>query len=310
MADISIVKLSEGLGFGSGKIAVRPRLEAHDDAISEQILATVDALIESPEILTPVGVDDDGLQIEDDGCGDGRGVGIVWEGREVKKRSLDRSKVFGGGATMIVAAEIGNGSSSSLEELFDTTIDRLDEKKVPFGAHTDDHAEGANCGCGAIDRAPEIIKNALVFKNDILSSIEAVTGQPSASNLPLIEAFKNFENYAATHQNEEYNGSIIMGMIVDSGKIVKQLIGPHLEARIVLNTIPNFTVNQRRVREISDEHAQVFAVDEWRLKLLSEKMYDTDVSRARAYYGMLIYTMATAGTLTVGDLSVYSTIPR
>lgn len=309
MIDVSVLKITEGLGFGHGNIGVTPRLEAADDALDETTLARVDVVIESSEILTPVDRDDNGKQIEDDGCGDGRGVGKVMEGDKERKRSLNRPKVFGGGATMDVAGKIANGHQDSLQELFKKSINDLDIRNVPFGAHTDDHAHGANCGCGAIDKAPQIIANAIQFKDEIMASVQAVTGLNSSENLRLQEAFHNFELYAAQHTDDEYTGAAVMEKIVDSGKIVKQLVGPHLETRIVINTVPDYTVNQKLVREVSEDKAQVFAVDEWRLQQLSDKMNDADADKERAYYGMLIYTLATAGTLTVGDLGVYAVLP-
>jgi hypothetical protein len=99
-----------------------------------------------------------------------------------------------------------------------------------------------------------------------------------------------------------------MQKIIGSGKIVKELKGQHKEVRVVINTVENYTINQAKIREVSEDTAQVFAVDEWRLKQLSDKMYDTEEQQSLAYFGMLIYTLATAGTLTPGDLKVYAVL--
>ena len=74
---------------------------------------------------------------------------------------------------------------------------------------------------------------------------------------------------------------------------------------IIINKVRGKTVNQGIIREISDGVAQVFAVDEWRLRDLSTKLYRTPAEQQKAYLSMLVYTLATAATLTKGDLPVF-----
>ena len=51
---------------------------------------------------------------------------------------------------------------------------------MDFGAHTDENAKGENCGCGAIDRAPEAVLAALKYEEPIRGVIEAL-GSDTAS---------------------------------------------------------------------------------------------------------------------------------
>ena len=97
----------------------------------------------------------------------------------------------------------------------------------------------------------------------------------------------------------------MVGEIIDSGKIVKELTGKHLEMYIVLNDVEGYTVNQELVREVSGDQVQVFAVDVWRLKELAAELYEQPEEQALALKSMLVYTLAVAATLTKGDLPVY-----
>ncbi len=64
-------------------------------------------------------------------------------------------------------------------------------------------------------------------------------------------------------------------------------------------------MNQGKIRRATDDRAQVFAVDEWRLRQIADKLYDIDEEREKAYLSMLVYTIATSATLTPGDLPVF-----
>jgi hypothetical protein len=72
----------------------------------------------------------------------------------------------------------------------------------------------------------------------------------------------------------------------------------------VLNTVRACTVNQKLIREITDDKAQIFAVDVWRMQDIAGKLYDDRAAHQRAFLSELIYTLATAAVLTKGDLPV------
>ena len=97
-----------------------------------------------------------------------------------------------------------------------------------------------------------------------------------------------------------------MEEIIEDGKIVKELTGAHQEVAIVLNTVPGYTVNQQHIRSVSSEQAQVFGVDVPRLASVAERLYpESEDEQKRALISMVVYTLATAGTLTKGDLPVF-----
>jgi hypothetical protein len=133
-----------------------------------------------------------------------------------------------------------------------------------------------------------------------------LTGVPTADNAALAKVFDNYKAYADTLIGQNYSGATVMKKIIDSGKIVKQLEGPHLEVRTVLNTVKGYTINQAHIRGVSEGKAQVFGVDEWRIRELAETFYATPEEQNESYVSMLVYTLATAGVLTGGDQKVYA----
>jgi hypothetical protein len=301
-----ITRISEGLEYGDGKIAA--------EAVSPEVQQIVDDTIENhPDFIVPIDVDDNGLQIDDDGCGDGRGVNKVF--RRIRgvmqelKRSLHRSKVFGGAVTMAAATRLGNGTAKgrNLEAVFADGRQDLHDNSINFGAHSALHLapgrEHIDCGCGAIDQAPQIVETAIRLESPIRETLKFL-GQDS---LLVDDVFDNYREYSATlPEQPAYSGKRVLEGILDSEKVVKELEGPHLECRIILNMVEGYTVNQGLIREVTDEQAQVFAVDVWRLQEIATNLYPGDPeSQERALISELIYTLSTAGVLTRGDLAVY-----
>ncbi len=290
------MRVTEGLEFGEGKISGQ-------DADPETLRIVDETIHSDPEIIVPVD-EEDGRQIDDDGCGDGRETGLVFRGLTLLKRSLRRPKVFGGALMMAAAARIGSGRAADapLQSVVEQSMGYLNETGVNFGAHTDDHAEGANCGCGAIDRAPEIVRAIVKYEQPIRGTVKALGVDDSE-----IEAvYQNFKDYEAVMPADEpYSGRTVMNGITRLGKIVKQLRGGHNERRIVINAVRGFTVNQELIRQKTAGKAQVFAVDSWRLQDIADKMYDgRPVEQQRALLSGLLYTIGTAAVLTKGDLPI------
>jgi hypothetical protein len=303
--NLEVTKITDGLGYGEGSISFNERV----DEVGLAIIEAIEAHIASPNVLVPVDVDEDGKMLDDDGCGDGRLWFRVFQklGSELieRKKSLRRPKVFGGGATMGVASAIANDETEgmSLGQLFKSTIKRFREKQIGFGAHRDNHAHGPNCGCGAIDQAPAIIQNAAKYSEQIHQSLTALGAQREVVK----NVLANFSAYSEViiSQQENYEGKAVMDAIIDEGKVVKDLEDEHFEMFVIFSDVEGYTVDQDAIREISNGRAQAFVVDIWRLKKLAQLQYEVSNKRERAFIGELVYTLATAATLTKGDLPVY-----
>jgi hypothetical protein len=290
----------EGLGFGEGSIS----MQARKNELGPEVMQNIESTVQSAEILTKVSLDKDGEMIDDDGCGDGRSVGRIFEGSEERHKSLSRPKVFGGGVMMAAASRIGLGEAAGrpLRQTVSDGISLLRDKMIGFGAHTDTHAHGEKSGCGAIDNAPVIIGSAVKFKDQIRASIEAL----GIDTTGLDEVEAAFAQYASDELGE-YTGADVMNEIINNGKIVKELDDNHKEVIVILNTVPNYTVDQEKVRDVSGNEAQAFAVDVWRVKQLADRLYEgaSDEVKHKAFLSELVYTLSTAGVLTKGDLPVY-----
>lgn len=308
---VEISKVTSGLGFGAGTISHKDRTD-----VDAQTLQAVEAAITSQDIVVPVDTDKSGSMLDDDGCGDGRGVNRVLEGDKEHTKSLNRAKVFGGGPAMVAATIIGLDKTQNkpLTDVFTTAISLLKSKFTGFGGHTDTHASGDASGCGAIDKAPAVIANAVTYHQEIAATIQALGVDIDG----LDQIFAGYKNYAAQLQNQPYAGQAVMKQVVESGKVVKELADDHREMYIVLNTAYGYTVNQKLIREVSGGKVQVFAVDLWRLQELVRKLYAIDLTsleeaqeqmhqtQQTAFLSELVYTLAVAATLTKGDLPVYA----
>lgn len=293
----------DGLGYGEGTISAA-EVEA---TLTEEEKAALDAAPNSPKFLIDV-------TSESDGCGDGRAVNKVIENEKVVDTDSTRKKVFGGGAAMMAASFIGNGmAKGNLSETFTTSMSHLRAKGIEFGAHTDNHAKGENCGCGAIDKAPTAIANITKYQNDIRTNM-ALLGQDAEITEVVL---KNFADYGTViAENTEYTGADVMGQILKSGKMVKELADGHLEARVYLNFVPGKTVNQGFIRQATNGKAQAFSVDVYRMVEIAEKAFaypenateeqveQTDLTRKTAVASQVAYTLGVAATLTKGDIPV------
>jgi hypothetical protein len=291
-------RISDGLAFGHGEIS---------SAEEPEVLQIMHETVCSKEILVPIDRDDEGKVIDDDGCSDGRGTKVVFTLTETYKRSLNRAKVFGGAVAMTAASLIGRGRAKELplNEVFTAALGDLQEAEIDFGAHIDEDAHGENCGCGAIDKAPQAVLAALKYETPIRSVIDGLGIESSQ----LDEVYANWRSYVpelATYP--QYNGKNVMDKIIGSGKVVKQLAGDHREKAIVLNTVRGYTVDQELVRRKTSGRAQVFALDLWRLEDIFTKLHDEQPQeQQKAFLSALVYTLAVAAVLTKGDLPVYMT---
>jgi hypothetical protein len=297
---IQVERIADGL-FGHGAISGEAEPE---------VLETLDNTIcHSKDIIVAISREDDGQVLEDDGCGDGRGTTLVYKLGETYKRNLHRAKVFGGSVAMTAAALIGVGKVKyrSFKGIFEDAVALLNRRDMDYGAHTDENASGDNCGCGAIDRAPEAVVASLKYEEPIREVIKKLGVPPDQ----LDGVYGNFRDYvnelpANNQKDEPYRGKDVMENIEKSGKVIKRLGGDHKERGIILNMVRGYTVNQELIREATNGKAQVFAVDIPRLEDIANNLFPDDPQKqAQAFLSELVYTLSIAAVLTNGDLPVY-----
>lgn len=307
----------EGLGYGEGSISVEKRLKDPEDPLTPEVMDKVDDEIRNGEILVPIDRDSRGQLITDDGCGDGRGVNMVMRGVDVLKKSLHRAKVFGGGLTMGVAARIGLGQAKArLKDEYSMEADAFKHHGIDYGAHIDENFGEKDSGCGAIDKAPLNIANAIKYRSQIEQTVGVVSNHVFGSFSEDIRGvlgsvFDNYEQYQNEQPNEDHAGSEIIDVAAGDKKVVKELDSKegHREVAVVLNFVEDMTVNQQLIREKTGNIAQVFGVDVPRLVKIANRRYENEEDRKTAFVSMLVYTLSTAATLTDGTLPVYAVRP-
>lgn len=281
----------EGLGFGNGTISAKEQLKNSETTglTHEAFKAGIDIIMNDPRVF--VDVDED-----DDGCGDGRPAAVIYqmvpvvpESNEVQlyrqtfNKSRRRAKVFGGGliaaASMMRTAVWGEvKKDDSVLTDRKKTVAILKSLKIRFGAHTDNHAHGDNCGCGAIDKYAQIFEDVLEFEDKIRGVVQLYIAD-AWDNKWENDADIVFNSYRDQLQSSNFlkdvNGSKTMKLIEESGAVIKQLADDHLEDYVVLNDEEGTTFDQRVFDDIMRERgiegtAQAFVADMWRGRMYAD----------------------------------------
>lgn len=306
---VRIEKISDGIGFGSGAIS---RLAIEADA-SPELPDRMHVALTDPALLQPISQDKDGRPIQDDGCGDGRRVGYTYAEHQLRRTSLLRPKVFGGGLAQVSAARIGLGGEdgSSITELADKSHADIRTAGMEYGGHTvvtlGTHQHGSGCGCW--DEFPEAVRATGQYASRIaplagLLMDATVSLDPgSQDDLQAPEVFANFRRFGEQPHDDHDGSQIIKGMF-ERGVVVKALLGDHLETDTVINMVAGFTADQELPRQRSAGQAGIFSVDGWRMAALANGLYEP-VDRQRALLSMYAFTLGVAATLAAGDQRVW-----
>ncbi len=299
---------------------------------------TEDAPLHIHEVLTNDPNAFKQVEVDDDGCGDGRPWTRIIQkyiDQDGSKKirlfgtSKLRAKVFGGG--LVVAASMWRTIKGAVDGNQTVGQDRilmaskLAEHQFSHGAHSDDHAEGGNCGCGAIDKYPLITANAVKYRRQIIDTLRVIHGDEFVDHEP--EITQTLDTYEALAKNEGYfadaTGKESMEQILESGAVDKELAGHHIEETIVINDAEGTTLDQQYFTETVKNACggekpriiQAFSVDIWRGRQIADKVtvisqeddptINPDHIWKLAYADFLVRTLAVASTLTAGDLPVY-----
>lgn len=312
----------DGTGYGEGAISATDRHDHPDHPVSkEQLANAVDLLIEkSQEIIVPV-------EEYDDGCGDGRPADKIQmidpetgELFEFKVSKL-RAKLFGGG--LQVAASMWRSIMGAPKDGHTVLGDRrfianeLKKRSMQYGGHTDNHAQGDNCGCGAIDKYPQSVKVSGTYRAKITETLGLFYDDPSTHE-GVQAAFASREAIADdAHYMSNAAGRETANFMIEDGAVIKELVNEHLEAVVILNDQPNTTVDQALARQLLQnaglpDKIQIFVVDLWRGReyatevadIASEYGKDRDVAYETAMADFYVNQLSVAATLTKGDLPV------
>ena len=299
-----------GVGYGEGAISACGRASHPNYPVTqEDVRAATQVLIERhDDIIIPI-------EADDDGCGDGRPTERIVEGVGTPRV---RAKIFGGGVLVATSMWRAIRGAPNEDETFlsDSAYiaRRLTSHAIHYGAHTDTHAHGNTCGCGAIDKFRRTVQASGTFQEQIRE-----TARLWADTTEVMEQV--FETRAHVAASTSYVGDAIgsdmMALMLREGAIVKELRGDHLETIVIFNNEPGTTVDQQRIADILSQAGlpagmQAFVVDTWRGEMYAQAVADIAATRgfdhnqaARvAQADFYINQLSVAATLTAGDLPV------
>lgn len=314
----------DGVGYGEGSISTKDRENNPDYPMSkEQLAQAVEVLItHASRITVPV-------EEYDDGCGDGRPADKIQmidpetgELFEFKVSKL-RAKIFGGGlqvAASMWRSIIGGPKDDDGETVLGDRkfiADKLKEHHISYGGHTDNHAQGDNCGCGAIDKYPETVKMSGKYREEITQTLGLFYADPATHD----GVKQAFDARAAIAGSVVYmsnaTGRETADFMIEDGAVIKELVNEHLEAIVILNDQPGTTVDQALAMQLLREAGlpdkiQIFVVDVWRGReyanvvadIASEAGYDRDLAYETGMADFYINQLSVSATLTKGDLAV------
>lgn len=291
------------LGDGKGTISAIDRLNDPNDGLSHEHMDIVDAEARNPQNMVFA-------EPNTDGCPDGRGAKRFFNLGE-KVTIFFRQKVFGGGQTMVMAGLVGSGKAKDqkLKEVFAGALSRMSERKIDFGAHTAEHKNEGESGCGAIDKAIDSWKLSLEDdqKNKITQTIQALAADTDDQLLAVIKStFENIKETVPSFDKSTYSGAKVVDGAIKRGKIVAYLGDKHNEVAIVINTdIEDKTFDQSKIREKTNDLAQIFSWDIPRMRKIVIEAFDTAEERQKAFISMFVFSLATATVLTKNDLPIY-----
>ena len=310
-----------GVGYGEGTISADRATHAEYPVTSEQLQEAVAVLERHHDsYILPV-------EADDDGCGDGRPATRIIDNGEVAPDALSqrRAKIFGGG--LQVAASMWRATQGAPVNGETVLGDRvfiggqLERLGIHYGAHTDEHAHGDNCGCGAIDKYTRSVEVTAEYRDAIAANVGLFIAD-AGSDRGVDRAFATRDALIGSDYMQDAAGSKTMEYILHDGAIVKELGGGHLEAIALFNAEPGTTVDQAEVAALFREAGlpegiQVFAVDTWRGDMYAHVVADIAAERgalrddafAAARADFYINQLAVAATLTQGDLPILVNAP-
>jgi hypothetical protein len=184
-----------------------------------------------------------------------------------------------------------NGCDLALEPF----LEALQRADIPIGGHTDDHEHIGASGCGANDKLGHILE--LISAGPSLARIVALTKE-------LGMAVSEASISRLSKRADDLSGHSLLGtptqriaLIAEYGNSVT-LCGGHAEQLIVINAIPQTTLDRLSLRERLGERAAVFNVDVWAFKESLKQVATVLDQEDRAFEdlltAMLFYNLATA----------------
>ena len=286
------------LSIGEGAISPQARLEA-GEITEEGIQQFIEALNDDSNYL-----DIDASQVPTD-CVDGR----------FRKDGQARTgaEAAAGTFSVVMADALTNGSYRRSGEQAPAHVKRvfgvLQELGKEVGGHDDDHAAGANCGCGAEDRldasdphAPSIL-GYIARRGTEIQAVLATLGVEVSDDLNTAIMAQ------ATHLREDgyaTGGAELRAATkeVAGEDSIITLTGTHNEIVVNINMRAGKVLDRQKLAERFGDKYQAFNVDVMALKNGTDSISLTEEEAHKKLVAALYYNVATAAVLSHASLRV------
>lgn len=320
------------LGYGTPEAKISRTKQLENGELTLEVEAKAVELIISGDLMVAA-------HEHDDGCIDGRCAAEVTyfngggeeQTAEADNSNHERQKVAGGGYVTGSAMTLATGGrQSTANQQIAYTGELLSAKNIYCGVHTGPHESEEGTDCGANDKMPLILSNALEHAENIGENIEAMCGVAGLEYKPAV--FKEvldawgetlntdgfFDGSTGRSRLEEIKGVIKRAQEETGEKrplaVSKRLRDDHKEDFIIVNFVEGKTFSQGAFAAELEEAfpdndpknlAQAFALDVPRLVKLAQALSTDDESFEKALYAGIAYQFATAATLTDGTLRTF-----
>lgn len=313
----SIGGTQEGLAapVWSGKISIETRKDIGPEDVNRFIERELDQVEWVPTSVH-------GLAFR---CGDGRpNEGTEDKIRAGKKLRTVGPQIFGGTPGCALAARAIQGMGTNGEAghaRFTNDVARMNEfltrRGIEIGGHIDEHTHGDKCGCGAIDEIPRIIaalSNEEAFPT-IQNLTKAILGDAFTPEIAR-DIFYRFEQMGRESDSylerqgdsfpyRKQTVELLKAHSRNPHQAVQKMVGPHNEVALIVNTVPNTTLNRAKLNVDTNRQYQVFNFDVWACQELAEIYYPKSPKKQLEWlHARVMQTVATAMTLTDGTLPV------
>lgn len=175
-----------------------------------------------------------------------------------------------------------------------------------LGGHTDDHASPPFCGCGAIDKMPEILDRMTdeASRAALEKNVQAILGKLYSPTIfqECLAALTSIDSDNYFKSRGYRRGLLQIVRKISGQKAVETMIGAHREAAVVINTAKNSTLDKEVL--VAGTKDQTFNYDVWYTLQLANKLFKNKNAQLRFITANVAYNVATAMVLTNGSLQV------
>ena len=170
------------------------------------------------------------------------------------------------------------------------------------GGHDADHASQDGCGCGAEDKLKDILEYIRDKGQDIQSFLKS-------AGVPIDDATHELiVKQAAALLDDGYvvAGNILRDVFINiaGDASIETLTGQHNEVALVINTVPDTTIDRAKLAKTYGNTLQIFELDVPSLQTAADALSISVEEARQKFAAMLYYNVATAAVLADASLRI------